>query len=50
MAAILGLDENLVADICRQSGTWLANINCPGQLVISGAKENIDTAIVLAKV
>jgi [acyl-carrier-protein] S-malonyltransferase len=49
MAAILGLDENSVAEICRQSGTWLANINCPGQLVISGAKENIDTAITLAK-
>jgi [acyl-carrier-protein] S-malonyltransferase len=49
MAAILGLDENLVNEICRQTGTWLANINCPGQLVISGAKENIEAAITLAK-
>ncbi|HEX7475334.1 MAG TPA: ACP S-malonyltransferase, partial [Dehalococcoidales bacterium] len=49
MAAILGLDEITVSEICWQSGTWLANINCPGQLVISGAKDNIDSAIALAK-
>jgi [acyl-carrier-protein] S-malonyltransferase len=49
MAAILGLDEKAVNDICAQSGTWLANINCPGQLVISGAKANIDNAIAMAK-
>jgi [acyl-carrier-protein] S-malonyltransferase len=49
MAAILGLDEQAVTSICSETGTWLANINCPGQLVISGAKENIDQAIVLAK-
>ncbi len=49
MAAILGLDEALVVQICHNTGTWLANINCPGQLVISGAKENIDAAVALAK-
>ena len=49
MAAILGLDEQAVTEICRETGTWLANINCPGQLVISGPKENIEQAIVLAK-
>lgn len=49
MAAILGLDEQAVTAICGETGTWLANINCPGQLVISGTKENIERAIVLAK-
>jgi [acyl-carrier-protein] S-malonyltransferase len=49
MAAILGLDEKVVNDICQETGTWLANINCPGQLVISGAKDNIAKAIDLAK-
>ncbi len=49
MAAILGLDEAVVAEICTNTGTWLANINCPGQLVISGAKGNIDKAMALAK-
>jgi [acyl-carrier-protein] S-malonyltransferase len=45
MAAILGLDEAVVASICQETGTWLANINCPGQLVISGARANIDRAV-----
>jgi [acyl-carrier-protein] S-malonyltransferase len=49
MAAILGLDEAAVEALCRETGTWLANINCPGQLVISGAKENIEKAMVAAK-
>ncbi len=49
MAAILGLDEAAVEALCKETGTWLANINCPGQLVISGAKDNIEKAIVAAK-
>jgi [acyl-carrier-protein] S-malonyltransferase len=49
MAAIIGLDEAMVKTVCQETGTWLANINCPGQLVISGAKENIDKAIETAK-
>ncbi len=49
MAAIIGLDETKVKEICLESGTWLANINCPSQLVISGVKENIDKALEIAK-
>jgi [acyl-carrier-protein] S-malonyltransferase len=49
MAAILGLDEAAVELVCQESGTWLANINCPGQLVISGSKENIEKAMLIAK-
>ena len=49
MAAILGMDEKTVLSICQETGTWLANINCPGQLVISGATENVEEAIALAK-
>jgi [acyl-carrier-protein] S-malonyltransferase len=48
MAAILGMDENAVVSLCLETGTWLANINCPGQLVISGAKENVDRAVAIA--
>jgi [acyl-carrier-protein] S-malonyltransferase len=48
MAAILGIEESAVAAIGQETGTWLANINCPGQLVISGPKENIDKAVTLA--
>jgi len=49
MAAILGMEEAALAELCRETGTNLANINCPGQLVISGTKENIDKAVGLAK-
>ena len=49
MAAVIGLDEAVVKTVCLETGTWLANVNCPGQLVISCAKENIAKAIELAK-
>ena len=49
MAAIIGLEETLLAEVCQQTDTKIANINCPGQLVISGAKENVTKATDLAK-
>ena len=36
MAAIIGLDEALTREACAEAGVVLANLNCPGQLVISG--------------
>ncbi len=48
MVAIIGLSQPLLADICRQTDTWIANINCPGQLVISGEKEKLDKVMELA--
>jgi [acyl-carrier-protein] S-malonyltransferase len=48
MAAIIGLDEAKLAEVCKQSDTVMANINSPGQIVISGAAENIDKALELA--
>ena len=46
MAAIIGLDNNKVEDICSQINEIVvpANYNCPGQLVISGSFEGIDIA------
>ena len=46
MAAILGLDDKIVEDICSNiSGIVVAaNYNCPGQLVISGENNAIDSA------
>jgi len=46
MAAILGLDDEIVEDICKQvTGIVVpANYNCPGQLVISGDNKAIDDA------
>ncbi len=50
MAAILGLEDNIVEEICTHSeGTLVAaNYNCPGQLVISGGLDEISSAIDLA--
>jgi len=49
MAAVIGLDEVSLAEVCGETDTKVANINCPGQLVISGAKENLTRATDLAK-
>ena len=46
MAAIIGLDDNIVESICENTEGIVvaANYNCPGQLVISGEIEAIDKA------
>ena len=49
MVAIIGLDEQSLAEICNETGTWMAKVNCPGQMVISGAKEKLPEAMELAK-
>ena len=49
MVAVIGLDEALLAEVCAETDTRIANINCPGQIVISGAKENLTKAADLAK-
>ncbi|UCC16581.1 MAG: ACP S-malonyltransferase [Dehalococcoidales bacterium] len=41
MAAIMGLDEATLAGVCKDTSTVIANYNTPGQLVISGAKDNV---------
>ncbi len=43
MAAILGLEDEVVEELCRAiRGVWPANYNCPGQLVISGEFDAVD--------
>ncbi|MCJ7426747.1 MAG: ACP S-malonyltransferase [Dehalococcoidales bacterium] len=49
MAAIIGLDETSLAELCAETGAQIANINCPGQIVISGAEDNLNQAVELAK-
>jgi len=49
MAAIIGLEEGPTREVCAEAGVQLANLNCPGQLVISGEKSGIDKACELAK-
>lgn len=43
MAAILGLEDEVVERLCRKIlGVWPANYNCPGQLVVSGETPAVD--------
>ena len=46
MAAVLGLDDNVVETICSETDGVVvaANYNCPGQLVISGSIKAINDA------
>ncbi len=55
MAALLGVELADVRDICQQASTQtgkpvvVANDNCPGQVVISGDSQALDTALEIAK-
>lgn len=52
MAAVLGLEDKVVEDICasiKDEVVVPANYNCPGQLVISGSVAGIEKACVLMK-
>lgn len=46
MAAILGLDDKVVEEVCASIDEVVvaANYNCPGQLVISGSNKGIEVA------
>ena len=51
MAAVLGLDDDLVEVACRlaDSDVWVANYNAPGQVVIAGSPEGVAAAAAHAK-
>lgn len=53
MAAVLGLDDEVLAAICQEASgdgvVVLANANCPGQTVISGEVAALERAMALAK-
>jgi len=54
MAAIIGLDDDVVSDICQSASAdgdwvWPANFNCPGQLVIAGNAAAVERAMEAAK-
>ncbi|MDO8531521.1 MAG: ACP S-malonyltransferase [Dehalococcoidia bacterium] len=49
MAAVLGLDEVALEEVCQQADAQIANINSPEQIVISGSREGIARAMDMAK-
>ena len=45
MAAILALDTAVIEEVtASMEDVWIANYNCPGQIVISGRKEAVEEA------
>jgi len=43
MAAVIGLDDATVDTLCAEvDGVWAANFNCPGQIVVSGARPALE--------
>lgn len=49
MAAIIGISREIATIICEETGAFIANLNSPGQVVISGATEHVNIASALAK-
>lgn len=50
MAAVLGMEKQALAEVIQGiDKVWVANYNCPGQIVISGAKEGVEKASLLLK-
>ena len=49
MAALIGAEENVVRDIAAETDVDIANLNSPGQIVISGEEERIAMALSMAK-
>jgi [acyl-carrier-protein] S-malonyltransferase len=47
MAAILGLEDDRIDELCKQSGAEPANYNAPGQIVIAGTAEAVAAAVKL---
>lgn len=46
MAAVVGLDADTIEGITNNiEGCWLANFNCPNQIVITGRKEAVQEAL-----
>ena len=45
MASVIGMDDTALAAVCREADVDIANLNCPGQIVISGDKDKIATTL-----
>ena len=48
MASIIGLSLEDLKGVCNETGAEIANLNCPGQIVISGTKESVVSCMELA--
>lgn len=48
MASVMGIAVKDLEDICKESGAEIANLNCPGQIVVSGSTIAIQNVVSLA--
>jgi [acyl-carrier-protein] S-malonyltransferase len=48
MAAVIGLDELALEEVCRETGTYISNVNAEDQIVIAGDRVALARAIDLA--
>jgi len=49
MAALIGAEENVARDLAGETDVDVANLNCPGQVVLSGETSKVALAVSLAK-
>ena len=53
MAAVIGLDRNVIIEICEKvsanAAVQAVNFNCPGQVVIAGSTAGVEQAVVALK-
>jgi [acyl-carrier-protein] S-malonyltransferase len=49
MASVIGEEPAKVSEICREFDIEMANLNCPGQIVVSGEKAKVGAAVEAAK-
>jgi len=49
MAAVIGVEREVIAEFCEEMDVEMANLNCPGQIVISGEAAKIDAAVAAGK-
>lgn len=47
MAAVLGVEEAELHKVCVEAGVVIGNVNCPGQLVISGDRDRVAVAVAI---
>lgn len=48
-AVVMGMEIDALRDICNKAGCDVANDNSPGQVVISGARDAVESAMAMAK-
>ena len=49
MVSVMGVGEKAAEEIAKEAGCEVANLNCPGQVVLSGSGESIEKAIEISK-